>query len=170
MWIRKRGCIELKTGWIDFPRPKTGVPRRCPIWGETIAAIREALASRPEPRMEKYSGLVFLTPRGNHWRVSERADRDNGDFHLKTHDFIGKTFIALLKKLKVHRPGVGFYTLRHVFETVAGGSLDQVAVDHLMGHSRNDMASAYRERIDDARLLAVTEHVRKWLFGSEENK
>jgi hypothetical protein len=32
------------------------------------------------------------------------------------------------------------------------------------------MASIYRERIDDARLVAVTEHVKKWLFGSEETK
>ena len=28
----------------------------------------------------------------------------------------------------------------------------------------------YRERIDDARLLAVTEHVRKWLFGESKTK
>jgi hypothetical protein len=34
-----------------------------------------------------------------------------------------------------------------------------------MGHSREDMASVYRERIGDDRLTAVAEHVRKWLFG-----
>jgi len=28
----------------------------------------------------------------------------------------------------------------------------------------------YRERIDDARLVAVVEHVRKWLFGENETK
>ena len=72
--------------------------------------------------------------------------------------------------LEFHRPGLGFYALRHVFETVAGDSRDQVAVDAIMGHARDDMASVYRERIDDSRLLAVTEHVRKWLFGSKENK
>jgi integrase len=68
-------------------------------------------------------------------------------------------------KLGLHRPGLGFYALRHTFKTIGGDSRDQVAVDHIMGHRRNDMASAYRERIDDARLVAVTEHVRKWLFG-----
>jgi hypothetical protein len=36
-----------------------------------------------------------------------------------------------------------------------------------MGHARDDMASVYRERIEDARLVAVTEHVRKWLFGEQ---
>ena len=33
-----------------------------------------------------------------------------------------------------------------------------------MGHSRDDMASVYRERIGDDRLRAVVEYVRKWLF------
>ncbi len=160
-----RRAVDLKTGWIDFPRPKTGVPRRCRIWPETVAAIREALASRPEPRMEKYSGLVFLTPRGNPWRICERQDQENGDVGLRLSDFIGKSFSRFLKDLDLHRPGVGFYTLRHVFETVAGDSRDQIGVDHIMGHSRNDMASVYRERIDDARLMAVVEFVRAWLFG-----
>jgi hypothetical protein len=39
-----------------------------------------------------------------------------------------------------------------------------VAVDYLMGHARDDMASVYRERISDDRLRAVADHVRGWLF------
>ena len=50
-------------------------------------------------------------------------------------------------------------------ETIGGDSRDQVAVDAIMGHSRDDMASVYRERIDDNRLRAVVERVRKWLRG-----
>jgi integrase len=165
-----RRAVDLKCGWINFPRPKTGIDRRCPLWPETVEAIREALASRPAPRIEKHNNLVFLTTRGNPWRICERRDRENGDVGVNLSDFIGKMFSGLLKSLKVHRPGVGFYSLRHVFETIAGDSRDQVAVDAIMGHSRNDMASAYRERIDDARLVAVTEHVRKWLLGGEETK
>jgi integrase len=159
-----RRALNLKTGWIDFPRPKTGIGRRCPLWPETVAAIHEAIDQRPTPKNDKYADVVFVTPRGNPWRVCERADRDNGEFGLKVHDFIGKKFTALLKELEIHRPGIGFYTLRLVFETIAGGSCDQVGVDAIMGHSPNDMASGYRERIDDARLVAVTEHVRKWLL------
>jgi hypothetical protein len=44
--------------------------------------------------------------------------------------------------------------------TIGGEAKDQVAVDHTMGHARDDMASAYRERISDERLRAVVEHVR----------
>jgi hypothetical protein len=40
----------------------------------------------------------------------------------------------------------------------------------VMGHSRNDMASVYRERIDDARLVAVVQHVHKWLFGDTKQE
>jgi integrase len=59
----------------------------------------------------------------------------------------------------------GFYGLRHTFETVGGEAKDQPAVDHIMGHARDDMASVYRERISDERLRAVTDHVHAWLFG-----
>jgi len=69
--------------------------------------------------------------------------------------------------MSLYRKGLNFYALRHTFETIAGDSRDQVAVDHVMGHSRNDMASVYRERIDDARLKAVTDHVHSWLFDSD---
>jgi integrase len=71
----------------------------------------------------------------------------------------------LLKAQGMKNPGKNFYTLRHCFETIGGASKDQVAVDHIMGHSRGDMASVYRERVDDDRLQAVSNHVRTWLFG-----
>src|SRR5262249_48268424 len=58
-----------------------------------------------------------------------------------------------------------FYALRHTFETVGGETKDQVAVDYLMGHSRDDRTSVYRERISDERLKAVVGHIQTWLFG-----
>jgi len=33
-----------------------------------------------------------------------------------------------------------------------------------MGHARDDMASAYRERVTDDRLKDVADHVHAWLF------
>jgi hypothetical protein len=76
----------------------------------------------------------------------------------------------LLKAMKIKRPGVSFYSLRRTTETIGGDSKDQVAVDFIMGHSRGDMASVYRQRIDVAHLSAVTECVRTWLFGCHETK
>jgi integrase len=96
---------------------------------------------------------VFLTVRGGRWR---KDTEDNP---------ISKEMAKLLKALKLHRgKGLNFYGLRHVFETIGGESKDQVAVDHIMGHSREAMATAYREKIGDDRLRAVAERVRGWLF------
>jgi integrase len=65
----------------------------------------------------------------------------------------------LLGKVGLARRGHTFYALRHTFETIGGESRDQVAVDAIVGHSRDDMASVYRERTGDDRLRAVAEHV-----------
>ena len=43
-------ALDLKAGWVTFPRPKTGIDRRCPLWPETVAAVQEALAERPGTR------------------------------------------------------------------------------------------------------------------------
>jgi integrase len=66
-------AVNLETGWLDYPRPKTGIPRRCPLWPETVAAIQEALASQPAPKKEEHAGLVFVTKYGLPW-AKEVAD------------------------------------------------------------------------------------------------
>ncbi len=57
-------AVDLKAGMIDFPRPKTGIPRRCPLWPETVQAIQAASTHRPEPKSEEHAGLVFITKYG----------------------------------------------------------------------------------------------------------
>jgi integrase len=69
---------------------------------------------------------------------------------------------------KIYRPGVGFYALRHTFETIGGESRDQVAVNHIMGHADSSMAGVYRERISDERLRNVVDHVHQWLFQNKD--
>jgi integrase len=147
-------AVDLDKGWIDFPRPKTGIERRCPLWPETVTAIREALAVRPEPKDLADAGLLFITKYG--WKWSN--DTSSNPISQETR--------KLLQELHIGgRKGIGFYTLRHSFRTVADASKDQPAIDHIMGHESPHMSSVYRETIDDARLQAVVDHVRKWLFG-----
>ncbi len=149
-------ALDLDGGWVSFPRPKTGISRRCPLWPETVAALREALTKRPAPKSEKDAGLFFVTKYGLSWA----KDTPDGP--------ISKETAKLLKALGINgRKGLGFYTLRHVFRTVADESKDQPAVDYIMGHVDASMAGHYRERIDDSRLKAVTDYVRSWLFGAE---
>ncbi len=148
-------ALDLDGGWINFPRPKTGIPRRCPLWTETVAALRAAIAERPEPRQDEAAGLVFLTVRGRACLCQGQANP------------VSVAARDLMRTVGVHREGIGFATLRHVFRTIADGSRDQVAVNQIMGHSDTTMAAVYRERIDDSRLRAIAEHVHGWLFGVE---
>ena len=166
-------AVDLDAGWLDFPRPKTGTPRRCPLWPETVAAIREALDQRPKPASKEYAGLLFIRPDGTRWckAVAEPPD-DKTKRKMWSSDCVGKEFTKLLKALKMKRLGLGFYAIRHSFATIASGSRDQIAVDFIMGHSpgSGDMSAVYRERLDDVRLLAVVEHVHEWLFGELKTK
>jgi integrase len=163
-----QAAVDLDKGWIDYPRPKTGVPRRCPLWPETVTALREALAGRPEPTNKDNVGLAFITKFREPWFKGDAIQVRDGEPVVSTDDPISKEFGKLIRKLGFHRPRLGFYALRHTFETVGGESLDQPAVDAIMGHARDDMASAYRERIGDDRLRRVTDHVRRWLFGRKD--
>ena len=98
---------------------------------------------------------MFLTRCGDSW-------------HTGTTDGpLSREFGKLLRRLKINgRKGLGFYTLRHTFRTVADAAKDQPAADFIMGHEVAHMSSVYREGIADERLKTVAEHVRKWLFGA----
>jgi integrase len=129
-----------------------------PLWPETVEAIRQAIAARPKPADYESCGLVFLTAIGTPWIRPSASYRS---------DHLTKRFIELLQKLGLHRKRFGFYTLRHVFRTVADAARDTPAADLIMGHADPSMAGHYRERIDDARLRAVTDHVRTWLLAGK---
>ena len=81
---------------------------------------------------------------------------------------MAQEFSKLLKLLDINGRR-GFYGFRHTFETQAGESRDQIAVDHLMGHSDNSMAANYRHDISDARLRDVVAVVHRWLWPDTAN-
>src|SRR5262245_37833751 len=147
-------AVDLDGAVIDFPRPKTGIARRCPLWPETVQALKEALEARPEPKNSADVDLVFITKFGQPWH-KELASNP-----------LSKVVTRLLRELGINgRKGLGFYTLRHVFRTVADEARDQPAADFIMGHSSGHISAHYRERISDARLQAVADHVHAWLFA-----
>ena len=144
-------ALDLDAAIIDFPRPKTAIARRCTLWPETEAALKAAIGDRPKPKSTEHARLVFITRWGRPW-VQGKTDS------------VGLEFAKLLRKLSIPAHG-RFYVLRHVFRTVADATRDVPAIDLIMGHNDPSMGGRYRERIDDMRLQAVTEHVRAWLFG-----
>lgn len=151
-------AIDLDRQWLDFPRPKTGIPRQVPLWGETVSALREVLAIRPEPRSVDDAGLVFITKQRQRF-VREGA---NGC----PIDAIGPKFSKVRDALKLNKAGRGFSALRHSFRTIADGAKDQPAAGLVMGHADDSIADVYRHGISDDRLRDVVDHVHQWLFPS----
>jgi len=150
--------LDLKGGWLHYPRGKTGIDRRCPLWQETVKALRQAIAARPKPKLEADEQVVLLSGQAKRLvRITEKSRTDG----------VTTGFSKLLRKLKINgRRGLGFYSLRHTFATIGLETGDRDAVKSLMGHAEGDVLSLYDESgPSDARLLAVTKHVRKWLFG-----
>jgi len=151
-------ALDLKAGWLTFPRPKTGIARRIPLWPSTIASLRQWIADRPDGK--DANGLVFVTCRGGSW---SKIAADNP---------VCKETAKLLKRLGLHHKGLNFYSLRRTFRTIASEARDEPAADAIMGHAprSDDMAAVYRQQIDEARLRAVVDHVGKWLFGNEDGE
>ncbi len=144
---------------INFPRPKTGIDRRAPLWPETVEALRVVLQTRPEPTDEADAGLLFITKYRNRWTKETKSDP------------LSQAFGKLCRSVGLgNKTGVGFYGLRHTFRTAAMRCRDSEAVDFIMGHApdSNDMGAVYTEWVDDDRLLAATDAVRSWLFPSDE--
>jgi integrase len=170
-------ALDLNNGWVDFPRPKTGIERRCKLWPETVEALRVVLKERKDPLDNEYADRVFVTKYRQPWINGNTANpisAETGKLMRRPRcPKCGKLNENGAKKCEcgwqprgrskwttIHRPGCSFYVLRHVFRTIADGCGDFPAIDRIMGHARDDRASNYRQRIDDERLEAVAAHVR----------
>ena len=149
--------IDLDGGWVSYARIKTGVARRAKLWPETVEAVRAAIAERVQPKSAE-DNLVFLTRGGRRWHKDTTAAP------------LSRAFRRLTEEAGVYRKGMAFYGLRHSFRTVADETRDFPAIDLVMGHSDNSMAARYRERIGNDRLEAIADHVRQWLFGSDDGE
>jgi integrase len=90
------------------------------------------------------------------------TSKENGTIILS--DAVTLEFSKLLQLTGLKKPGVSFYSLRHVHRTIADNAKDQPAADHIMGHSDGSIDEEYRERIDDDRLRAVINVVHAWFW------
>jgi integrase len=150
--------LDLEGGWHHYGRPKTGMLRRCPLWPETVTALKEVISRRKPPEDETLRNLVFLTKYGNCWCRSDQ-DRCNP---------ISYEFRKLVVSLGFYRKGVTtFQSLRRTFSTIGSAVGDKVAVDFIMGliAASDDMSAVYRQKTFDGPLKKVTDHVRDWLLG-----
>jgi integrase len=160
-------AIDFKTGWLDFARVKTAVPRRILLWPETMQAIRDWLPDRPAPKDAADAKLLFITKYGQRWvRTKDRQPKPDGKpGGIVSIDAVSLEFGKLLRQLQITTPG-NFYNLRRCYRTVCGELPDVPAINATMGHvaPSDDMGARYVQRIGDDRLRAVSNHVRQWLW------
>lgn len=103
---------------------------------------------------------MFLTPEGSsRVRHQQTAKQKSSDV-----DKVAVEFLKLTKRVGVHRYGLGSYSLRHTFRTIADAPRDQPAAGHITGHADPGMRAHCVERIEDERLGAVADHARRWLW------
>jgi integrase len=169
-------CAELtksaiKGDWVEFARVKTGIERRCPLWPETVEAVKAAIASRPNVDDSAHSDRIFITRCGVPWvrtqpkkRKTKTTADETAGVPMAIVDSISCEFRKLLDRLGINGSR-NFYALRHTLQTQADESRDFIAVRKIMGHASNDIADAYRERVSDERLKAVVQVVHDWLFA-----
>jgi integrase len=155
-----RSDLDREPGWLAGPRVKTGIARRCPLWAETVEAVRAVGRVRPSPKHKADADAVFITYKGNRW-VRFRDRSEEGKIGTRV-DSIGVAFTHLCDRCRIEVWG-RFYCLRRTHRTVADGAQDQVAAGIIMGHVDASMAGVYRERVEDDRLRAVAEYVRAWM-------
>lgn len=169
-------ALDLDGGWLNFPRPKTGVRRRVPLWKETVDALRKVLAKRPKPKSPDDAEIVFITKYGHRW---DKPGKFTGEIiagdpeqepvegerkkakTIASNKAISKEFKKLARARGSDRT---FYDLRHTFRTVAGGAKDVEATMSIMGHAHDHVEDNYIETVEEDRLQAVVAHVRDWLF------
>lgn len=144
--------FRKEPGWLNYPRHKTAVGRRIPLWDETTVAIEKAIATRIEPKHADDKDVLFINRK-------RQSFRDEYHGHKVSRAFARSAEDAGVK-------GRSFYDLRRTFQTVADESLDFVAVSRIMGHApqSRDMPSRYRRKIIDQRLIAAVNTVHDWLY------
>ncbi len=143
--LRER-VIDLDKGWIDYRRGKTGVKRRCPLWPETIAAVRTTLP------LSKITGNVFSTS-------------DGRPLVHGTHDRLAARFKTLCTAANCYREDRGFYALRHTFSTEAmKHGAATMLVKRITGHTSGEEDRVLDEHYVgqvDATLCDIVETVRQ---------
>ena len=151
--------VELPTKAVDFtdaiiawPRPKTEVTRRCPLWDETIEALKLSDHYR-----------IKEVPKDRFFGFRRKGKQDANQVSIR--------FGIALQLIGADRAGASFYSLRHSLATVGREANDDTALRIIMGHVDDSILDEhYTHRFPRERLDAVSEHVRAWLFGRQLGK
>lgn len=162
-------CGEVKwrhleighVSWLNFPRPKTGCPRRCPLWPETVEAIKAWKSVRPKGNDE----LVLVSRNGSPVAGTGSASTRVGGINASS--IVSRQTDRQLRALALKEPGVCYMGWRHVAQTI-GETASPLGTKGIMGHvpAKSDMSSEYRVDIAPEILFSVVKVLREyWIDG-----
>lgn len=149
--------VDLKEGFIRFPRGKTGVGRLCHLPAAARIAVKRYMDGRGIECDPSASGLVFRSGTTGLPLFRE----SDGESPGVRYDSIGNQWSKLT--------GLPFSGLRSTFATHADEHSDQRAVDvvmgHLTGHTKSIRRSHYAKRINPERIRQLVSYVVPRAFG-----
>jgi integrase len=152
-----KSFVDVEKGVVKGLRGKTGVNHVCPLWPETLEALKLVLVQRPD------DVLLFRTRNGNQW-VETRAVMEAGHAVNSTgHDNFKERWNELTRPLGLKVEGQGFYKLRHCHATAADKFGDDKARRVLMGHAMEGSTGHYVE-VGEDRLRKLVEFIRQELI------
>ncbi len=161
--------VDLETGQMKFPRPKTGALRYSYLWKKTRKAllrVRTLRQNRLALEREGESSLVFITRRGVpyyrerevHKEIEVEGKKINKLVGIAIENAVSITFRRMAKELKLD--GVHFYRLRHTFKTLGKSARDKEALDLMMGHKDRSIGKIYdHEQVGWRRVRRVARAV-----------
>jgi hypothetical protein len=81
---------------------------------------------------------------------------------------MGREFTKVLKRLGLHQPNLGFYSLRRTFQTIGDETGYESAVKACMAHAEQgrDMSARYRQTVERQKIEVIN-HVRAWYLGDQ---
>jgi len=166
--------IDLTTGRLQYPRPKTGVLRVGYLWKKTRAAlyrVRELKHNREALLKNGDESLVFLTRKSRpYYREREVFKRIivEGKPVMKLtgiaiDNAVSITFGRMTRELGMEK--VGFYRLRHTLKTIGKKARDSEALNLMMGHRDSGTGRVYdHEEVNWKRIKRVARVVYRRLW------
>lgn len=152
-----RSFVDIDAGVVKGLRGKTGVMHICPLWSETLEAVKLVLVQRPD------DNLLFRTRHGNPWVYTRSVMDGTHAVNASGNDNFKQRWNDLTKPLGLKVAGHGMYKLRHAMMTTADKFGDDHARRVLVGHALPGSTGHY-VHVGEDRLRKLVEFIREQLI------